>query len=169
MKPATGCINDREFHKPTDTAAINTVTYQGQLQINCRRGSRDFDIAEVLIFSRALLQSERVSVERYLKEKYAKLRSGSEELVPGGLRPLEMVANPPPVQMFVPGFTVRELPISLKNINNLKYRADGKLVALGYNGRIYLLSDTDGDGVEDKVEPFWERDTLRAPLQHMAR
>src|SRR5438445_10163947 len=105
------------------------------------QGFFDGDIAEVLIFSRALGQSERSAVERYLQEKYATLRSASEQLAPGGLRPLEVVANPPPLQLFVPGFTVRELPVSLKNINNLKYRSDGKLVALGYNGRIYLLSD----------------------------
>ena len=128
------------------------------------QGFFDGDIAEVLIFGRALPQSERAAVERYLNDKYATLRSMTEELVPGGLRPLEMVANPPPVQMFVPGFSVRELPVSLKNINNLKYRPDGKLVALGYNGRIYLLSDSNGDGLEDKIEAFWDRDTLRAPI-----
>src|SRR6266849_8206541 len=77
---------------------------------------------------------------------------------------LVVVTNPPPIQMLVPGFAVRELPLALNNINNVKYRADGKLVALGYDGRIHLLSDTDQDGVEDKVEPFWDRDTLSAPI-----
>ena len=58
--------------------------------------------------------------------------------------------NPPPVQMLVPGFSVRELPVNLTNINNIKYRADGKLVALAYDGDIYLLSDRDGDGLEEQ-------------------
>ncbi|MEX2186919.1 MAG: ThuA domain-containing protein [Pirellulales bacterium] len=62
----------------------------------------------------------------------------------------------PAVQMFVPGFTPRQLPVDLPNVNNVKYRHDGKLVALGYNGDVYLLSDTDGDGLEDRVETFWE-------------
>ena len=71
-------------------------------------------------------------------------------------KPLVAVANPPPVQMLVPGFSTRELPVDLTNINNVRYRADGKLVALAYDGNIYLLSDADGDGVEEKVELFWE-------------
>src|SRR5262249_39844383 len=71
----------------------------------------------------------------------------------GGHR-LERVANPPPVQMLIPGFTVKQLPVDLPNINNVKYRADGKLVALGYNGNIYVLSDT--DGLEDRADLFWD-------------
>ena len=47
--------------------------------------------------------------------------------------------DPPPVQVLVPGFTVEQLPVDLTNINNVKYRPDGKLVALGYNGDIWLL------------------------------
>ncbi len=72
--------------------------------------------------------------------------------------------NPPAVQMLVPGFTVRELPLSLPNINDIKYRPDGKVVALGYNGQVYLLSDTDGDGLEDKAELFWTNSTILAPI-----
>lgn len=56
----------------------------------------------------------------------------------------------------LPGFTAEPLPIDLPNCNNLLYRHDGKLVVLGYAGDIYLLSDTNGDGAEDKVELFWE-------------
>ncbi len=52
--------------------------------------------------------------------------------------------------------TAQPLPIDLPNCNNLLYRHDGKLVALGYAGDVYLLSDTDGDGAEDRVELFWE-------------
>ena len=79
--------------------------------------------------------------------------------------PLETVANPPPIQMLVPGFTVRELPLKLTNINNIRYRADGKLVALAYNGNVYLLSDRDGDGLEETAELFWENQgRLRSPI-----
>src|SRR6185436_5947985 len=58
------------------------------------------------------------------------------------------VTNPPPIQMLVPGFTVRELPLDLNNINNLVYAPDGRLFALGYDGDIFQLKDTDGDGLE---------------------
>lgn len=61
-----------------------------------------------------------------------------------------------PVQMLVPGFTVRALPVELPAINNVRYRADGKLVALGYGGKVWLLADTDGDGLEDKADVFYD-------------
>jgi putative heme-binding domain-containing protein len=77
---------------------------------------------------------------------------------------LETVANPPVIQMLMPGFTVHELPVKLSNLNNVRYRADGKLVALGYDGRIHLLTDTDGDGLEDRATIFWEKPTMRAPI-----
>ncbi len=63
--------------------------------------------------------------------------------------------TPAAVQMLVPGFAVRTLPLGLTNLVNLQYRPDGKLVALAYNGNIYLCTDTDGDGVEDHAELFW--------------
>ncbi len=78
---------------------------------------------------------------------------------------LEPIANPPPVQMLVPGFTVRELPVELTNINNLRYRSDGLLYALGYNGDIWLLSDSDRDGLEDTAKKFFENQgRLRGPI-----
>src|SRR5690606_10189236 len=58
----------------------------------------------------------------------------------------EPASQPPIVQMLVPGFEVQELPVDLTNINNLRYRGDGKLYALGYDGNIWLLSDSTGDG-----------------------
>jgi putative heme-binding domain-containing protein len=65
--------------------------------------------------------------------------------------------------MLVPGFTVRELPVRLTNLNGLAYAPDGRLFALGYDGRIHVLRDTDGDGLEDRAEVFWDRPTLRTP------
>jgi putative heme-binding domain-containing protein len=69
------------------------------------------------------------------------------------------------LHMLVPGFTVAELPVQLTNLVNLQYRHDGVLVALGYNGNIHLLRDTDGDGMEDKAELFWEgKGKITAPI-----
>ncbi|MBL9201301.1 MAG: c-type cytochrome [Opitutaceae bacterium] len=62
----------------------------------------------------------------------------------------------PPVQMLVPGFTVRELPVQLRNLNNLVYAPDGRLFALGYDGYVWQLKDTDGDGHEDAASAFWD-------------
>ena len=53
--------------------------------------------------------------------------------------------------MLVPGFTARELPLALTNLTSIKYRADGKCYAVGYNGRIWLLADTDNDGAPDRA------------------
>ena len=46
------------------------------------------------------------------------------------------------MQVFVPGFAAKELPLTLPNINNIRYRPDGKLVALGYDGDVWV-SDPD--------------------------
>jgi len=123
------------------------------------------DIAEVLVYNRALSPDELASVHKYLAGKYEFLKDimpPDTELIASQL---ELVADPPPVQMFVPGFSVRELPIDLTNINNIKYREDGALMALGYDGKLWLLRDTNGDGLEDQAEPFWENPLgLRATI-----
>lgn len=119
------------------------------------------EIAEVLLYNRLLEEPERQGMQKYLAGKYASLKVGATD---PARETLVTVSSPPPIQMFVPGFAVRELPVSLNNINNIKYRADGKLAALGYNGHIYLLSDTNHSGLENKVELFWDRDTLQAPI-----
>ena len=73
--------------------------------------------------------------------------------------------NVPFVQVLTPGFEVFELPIQLPNLNNLRYRADGKLYALGYNGNVWLLTDTNADGLEDTAQVFFENKAqLRGPI-----
>src|SRR5882757_3260463 len=71
---------------------------------------------------------------------------------------LVTVTNPPPIQMLVPGFSVRELPLELNNINNLVYAPDGRLFALCYDGNVLQLKDTDGDGLEDTATRFFNNE-----------
>ncbi len=73
-------------------------------------------------------------------------------------RPVVTVSNPPPVRMLVPGFTVRELPLVLNNINNLVFAPDGRLFALCYDGNVLQLKDTNGDGLEDAFTYFYRND-----------
>ncbi len=75
----------------------------------------------------------------------------------------------PLVQMLVPGFTVRELPVKLSNLNNVEYAPDGRLFAAGYDGRLHLLRDTDGDGLEDQVTTFWDKPSGDYPLGMVVR
>jgi putative heme-binding domain-containing protein len=114
------------------------------------------DLAEVLVYSQALPEKELRAVEAYLKKKYPSLLKG------------EVLAYeaPPPVQMVVPGFTVKKLPVTLTNINTLEYAPDGRLFALGYDGRLHVLVDTDGDGLEDTVQPYWYKNEgdFRGPI-----
>jgi hypothetical protein len=72
-------------------------------------------------------------------------------------KPLVIVSNPPPVQVLVPGFTVRELPLEVKNINNLVFATDGRLFALCYDGNVLQLKDTNGDGLEYRHAFLQER------------
>ncbi len=77
--------------------------------------------------------------------------------------PYVTVTNPPPIQMLVPGFTVRELPLQLNNINNLVFAPDGRLFALGYDGNVFQLKDTDGDGLEDTATYFFKNEHNEIP------
>ncbi len=73
--------------------------------------------------------------------------------------------KPALIQMLLPGFNVHELPVELTNVNNVRFREDGKLIALGYNGDVHVLSDSDGDGLEDQVALFWKNEgSLRGPI-----
>ena len=85
--------------------------------------------------------------------------SGEEETA----TPLQPVT--PSVQVLTSGFHATELPLNLPNLNNLRYRPDGALYALGYNGNLWLLRDSNGDGLEDEAELFFENKTeLRGPI-----
>jgi putative heme-binding domain-containing protein len=122
------------------------------------------DIAEVLIYKRVLAPGELENVRKYLDGRYAFIK----DVLPPDTEvsaQLERVKDPPPVQVFAPGFSVRQLPVDLTNINNVKYRPDGMLVAQAYDGKIWLLRDTDHDGLEDKAELFWDNTSgLRSPI-----
>jgi putative heme-binding domain-containing protein len=163
-KPA-GKRDRQAAHLRMDNLTLGARFYSNTEEPPSLRGFFDGDIAEVLLYHRALKEDERKSVSAYLHDKYASLDKAMADA--GGQRGqvLKAIPNPPPVQLFVPGFTVRELPVDLTNINNVRYRSDGKLVALGYDGNIYLLSDTDADGLETKVELFWEnKGQLQGPI-----
>ena len=123
------------------------------------------EIAEVLIYDRRLSDDEIASVDRYLLEKFGDLPDMPAPPPVAGTKPLVRVADPPSVQMFLPGFVVKQLMVDLPNINNVLYRDDGALVTVGYDGNIHLLTDTDGDGVEDRAELFWEnKGSLISPV-----
>ncbi len=125
------------------------------------QGSLSGALAELVVYDRALSDEERRAVEQAMLGKTV----GLNALLHGAKgHALETVKDPPVVQMLVPGFTVHDLPLKIGNLNNVRYRHDGKLVGQGYDGRIYLLTDTDGDGIEDKSEFFWDQRTMRGPI-----
>ena len=66
------------------------------------------------------------------------------------------VANPPPVQCLVPGFTVREVPLALNNLNSLACAPDGRIFALAYDGNVWQLHDTAGDRLPIRATKFYD-------------
>ena len=106
-------------------------------------------IAEVVFFNRTLGNEEIAKVENWLKGKHAGFLRGPAPMGPPGAE-----KDRPIVQMLVPGFTVEELPVKVTNLNNIEYAPDGRLFAAGYDGRFHLLRDTNGDGLEDKLDTF---------------
>lgn len=132
------------------------------------RGFFQGDIAAILVYDKVLSDDDAAKVRKYLDQKYLSLNQALQATLPTQLVrgvPLVKVPSPPPVQMLIPGFEVREIPLELTNINNVRYRRDGVLVTLGYNGDIHLLSDTNGDGLEDTAKLFWKNNgSLRGPI-----
>ena len=93
---------------------------------------------------------------------FSPITSQAESAVTGAT-PYVTVTNPPPVQMLVPGFTVHELPLHLNNINSLVCAPDGRIFALGYDGNVFQLKDTDGDGLEDTATYFYKNERNEIP------
>jgi putative heme-binding domain-containing protein len=125
-----------------------------------------FDVAELIVYGAALSEGDSKSVQEYLTKKHAGMAASMppDDFAPVVKR-LEPVKNAPPVQILVPGFEVAELPLDLTNINNVRCRADGTMVAVAYNGNVWLLRDKDGDGLEESAELFWEnKGSIVAPI-----
>lgn len=131
------------------------------------RGNLACDIAELIVFDGVLSNEEQRNLHDQLQKKYAKLKESLPRSLKGSLasEPLIKHADAPAVQMLFDGFEVHRLPVEITNVNNVAYRADGKLVTLGYNGDIHLLSDTDGDQLEDQAHVFYKNNgSLRGPI-----
>ena len=132
------------------------------------RGPFQGDLAELLVFDRVVSESEAEQLRNSLRQKYAKLAADLPGTLPTNATvgvPLVPAVNPPPIQMLVPGFDVTELPVQLTNVNNVRYREDGVLVTLGYNGDLHHLRDTNSDGIEDSSRVFYKNTgSLRGPI-----
>lgn len=152
-------------HEPmiSDLAWLGARYYSNDTKPARVSGFWDGCLAELIVYNGALDVGEQQVVREYLTKKHRSLFTGVKETF--ARHPLEPLEATPEVQMLVPGFRVRKLPLDLTNINNLRYRDDGKLFALGYNGNVFLLTDTDGDGLEDHSQIYWENNgRLRGPL-----
>jgi putative heme-binding domain-containing protein len=57
----------------------------------------------------------------------------------------------PALQVLVGDVVVQELPLALTNLINVAYAPDGRLFAAGYDGRLHMLVDHGGKGLEDTV------------------
>jgi glucose/arabinose dehydrogenase len=158
-------LGDRE--RKASTIGLDEIVIGGRIYSNDpaeppnAQGSFHGDIAAVLVYDRALNDAERRQVEDSLFARTASLNA----LASGGSgHALEVLKDAPVVQMLVPAFTAEELPLQLRNLNGIRYRHDGRLVALGYDGRIHLATDADGDGREDSSKVFWDKSSLRGPI-----
>ncbi|MFO0906932.1 MAG: hypothetical protein U0794_00980 [Isosphaeraceae bacterium] len=140
-----------------DEVAIGARNYSNEPRPNFLQGFLAGDVAEVIVYDRVVDARESRDIESYLDKKHAALR----EALSQGAAAFE----PPPFQWLRPGFRVRELPVKLTNVNNLRYRPDGKLLALTYKGDILLLEDRDGDGLEESVSTYWSGGgRIRSPI-----
>src|SRR6266540_3131920 len=79
--------------------------YSNNDELPHARGFFEGDIAEILVYDRALDDATRERVTAYLTEKYSALRAQSDGIA-NAFNPLVPVIQPPPAQMFVPGFRV---------------------------------------------------------------
>lgn len=156
----------------SDTIALHEWTLGARFYTNGPgpqkiRGSFQGDIAEVLVYDRAMEEAESKTLYETLKSKHTELAKTLPSSIPTELvmDPLVPYENPPPIQMLIPGFEVHRIPVELTNVNNVRYRHDGALITLGYNGDIHVLRDTDGDGLEDSRAVFYKNSgSLRGPI-----
>jgi putative heme-binding domain-containing protein len=156
-----------ERERKESTIGLDEMVIGGRIYSNdggeppFAQGFFDGDIAAVLVYERALNDSARTKVEETLFARTPALNA----LATGSRgHALETLKDAPVVQMFVPGFTVEEMPLKMRNLTGIRYRYDGVLVGLGYDGRIHLITDTDGDGREDKSTVWWDQSSLRGPI-----
>jgi hypothetical protein len=114
---------------------------------------------------RACAAEDRASVERWLAAKWTPIEAVLERtsrLHRVTLEPVKPETVRFPV-FLAPGFSAREVPVDLMNVNNVRYREDGKLVALAYDGDVWLLADR--DGLEETAHRFFENHgSLAAPI-----
>ncbi|WP_165073363.1 ThuA domain-containing protein [Paludisphaera rhizosphaerae] len=170
ISPAVDDLPQRPRPRKLEPMRLDRITLGARLYSNEARppyvqGFLHGDVAEVLFYDRALTDAEAAAVRGYLDAKHRGLTDVLKTVPTTSGHRLETVKNPPLFQMLVPGFDVYELPLDLKNVNNLKRRPDGKLFAVCYDGTIHVLSDTDGDGLEDRADLFWDgRGSIVSPL-----
>jgi putative heme-binding domain-containing protein len=131
-----------------DELSVGARFYSNTSDVPSSTGFLDGDVAEVLLYSWALPDAERESVEKYLLAKQQTLQQALAKSERSHRVSL-VTAKHDPVQMLVPGFAVRELPIDLPNVNNVRCRGDGTLVALCYDGDVWLLRRDPSHGSDD--------------------
>lgn len=161
VRPRTGAASLR-----LDQLLIGARRYDNTGGPPAVRGFFHGDMFELLVYDRALNDTEVKRVATYLESKYAGVVfvAAAKAGQAAGSVPLLAVKNPPVIQPLVPGFTTRRLPVELSNINFLRYRADGRLYAGAYDGKIWLLRDTNSDGLEDKTDLFYASNDLKAVM-----
>jgi putative heme-binding domain-containing protein len=76
----------------------------------------------------------------------------------------EPTTNPQEWTMMGPGFSVEPLSFDVTNVNDLAYDDQGRLWLLGYDGRIHIATDTDGDGLEETLTTYWNKPGIKSPL-----
>lgn len=82
------------------------------------------------------------------------------------LPPFPPLAEPVKIET-TPGFDSTRLPLSDEIMpTGLAWREDGTLVVTSLKGRVWLVRDSDGDGLEDQLQPF--SDELAAPFGAVA-
>ncbi len=62
----------------------------------------------------------------------------------------------------IPGYAATELPLTTEMMpTGFAWKDDGTLIVSSLKGRVWLARDTDGDGLEDQIQPY--SDELAAP------